>query len=206
VPPRIYPTVAEAIEIHRILIDEFGGPHGIRDRALLESAIFRPQNGHYAGVMEEAAALMESLAKNHAFIDGNKRISFVLTDIMLESNGCSLRRTADYCELQMSRPQETLSICEGYPSFHYIHDAIWCPVECNQKRFACVTALWIAPGLLCGWGQESTLREIPSLFIRKYKVERFSPKRDAAPPGPPRIHRVSFSVLRIWLRSTSSRV
>ena len=89
-PPRIYPTVAEAIEIHRILIDEFGGPHGIRDRALLESAIFRPQNGHYAGVMEEAAALMESLAKNHAFIDGNKRISFVLTDIMLESNGYSL--------------------------------------------------------------------------------------------------------------------
>jgi death on curing protein len=90
VPPRIYPTVAEAIEIHRILIDEFSGLQGIRDQALLESAIFRPQNGYYAGVIEEAAALMESLVKNHAFIDGNKRISFVLTDIMLESNGYSL--------------------------------------------------------------------------------------------------------------------
>lgn len=89
-PPRIYPTVAEGIEIHRILIDEFGGLPGIRDPALLESAIFRPQNGYYAGVIEEAAALMESLAKNHAFIDGNKRIGFVLTDIMLESNGYSL--------------------------------------------------------------------------------------------------------------------
>ena len=89
-PPRIYPTVAEAIEIQRILIDEFGGLHGIRDRSLLESAIFRAQNGHYAGVIEEAAALMESLAKNHAFIDGNNRISFVLTDIMIESNGYSL--------------------------------------------------------------------------------------------------------------------
>jgi death on curing protein len=90
VPPRIYPTVAEAIEIQRILIDEFGGLHGIRDQALLESAIFRPQNGYYAGVIEEAAASLESLAKNHAFIDGNERISFVLTDIMLESNGYSL--------------------------------------------------------------------------------------------------------------------
>ncbi|MGC2722226.1 MAG: Fic family protein, partial [Candidatus Acidiferrales bacterium] len=77
-PRRIYPTVAEAIEIQKTLIDEFGGPHGIRDVALLESAIFRPQTGYYGGLIEEAAALMESLAKNHAFIDGNKRISFVL--------------------------------------------------------------------------------------------------------------------------------
>jgi death on curing protein len=90
VPPRIYPTVAEAIEIQKTLIDEFGGFHGIRDMALLESAIFRPQNGYYNGIIEEAAALMESLAKNHAFIDGNKRISFVLTDVMLSANGISL--------------------------------------------------------------------------------------------------------------------
>ncbi len=89
-PPRIYPTVAEAIELQRILIDEFGGLHGIRDKGLLESAIFRPQNGYYGSVIEEAAALMESLANNQAFIDGNKRISFVLTDVMLESNGYSL--------------------------------------------------------------------------------------------------------------------
>jgi death on curing protein len=87
VPPRIYPTVAEAIEIQKILINEFGGLHGIRDMALLESAIFRPQTGYYASIIEEAAALMESLAKNHAFVDGNKRISFVLTDIMLTANG-----------------------------------------------------------------------------------------------------------------------
>lgn len=82
--------MAEAIEIQKILINEFGGLHGIRDLALLESAIFRPQTGYYNGIIEEAAALMESLAKNHAFIDGNKRISFVLTDIMLSANGLSL--------------------------------------------------------------------------------------------------------------------
>src|ERR1700687_6004505 len=86
-PFRIYPTVAEVIEIHRLLIEEFGGLHGIRDQALLESAIFRPQSGYYNNLFEEAAALMESLANNHAFLDGNKRISFVLTDVMLRANG-----------------------------------------------------------------------------------------------------------------------
>ena len=86
-PFRIYPTVAEAIEVHRLLIDEFGGLHGIRDQTLLESAIFRPQSGYYDGVFEEAAALMESVANNHAFLDGNKRVSFVLTDVMLRANG-----------------------------------------------------------------------------------------------------------------------
>jgi death on curing protein len=90
VPRRIYPTVAEAIEIHRFLIDEFGGLHGVRDAALLESAIFRPQTGYYGSVIKEAAALMESLVKNHAFNDGNKRIGFVLTDVMLRANGYSI--------------------------------------------------------------------------------------------------------------------
>ena len=86
-PFRIYPTVAEAIEIHQLLIEEFGGLHGIRDQALLESAIFRPQSGYYNDLFEEAAALMESLSNNQAFLDGNKRISFVLTDVMLRANG-----------------------------------------------------------------------------------------------------------------------
>ena len=84
---RLYPTVAEAIEIHRQLIDEFGGRHGLRDRGRLEAAIFRPQMGYYNDVVDEAAALMESLANNHAFIDGNKRISFALTDTFLRLNG-----------------------------------------------------------------------------------------------------------------------
>jgi death on curing protein len=90
VPRRIYPTVAEAFEIHRVLIDEFGGLHGVRDMAMLESAIFRPQTGYYGTIIEEAAALMESLMKNHSFNDGNKRIGFVLTDVMLRSNGYSI--------------------------------------------------------------------------------------------------------------------
>jgi death-on-curing protein len=86
-PPRIYPTVAETIETQRLLIDEFGGLHGVRDIGLLESAVLRPQNGYYANLVDEAAALMEPLANNHAFLDGNKRISFVMTDVMLRANG-----------------------------------------------------------------------------------------------------------------------
>jgi death on curing protein len=86
-PPRIYPTVAETIETHRLLIEEFGGLGGIRDMGLLESAVLRAQNGYYSGLIEEASALMESLVNNHPFVDGNKRVSFVMTDVMLRANG-----------------------------------------------------------------------------------------------------------------------
>jgi death on curing protein len=84
---RVFPTVAEAIEVHRLVIQEYGGLDGIRDQRMLESAVFRPQTGYYQDIFEEAAALMESLAQNQAFIDGNKRVAFVLTDSMLRANG-----------------------------------------------------------------------------------------------------------------------
>jgi len=83
----IYPTVAEAIEIHRQLIGEFGGSYDMRDQGRLEAAIFRPQTGYYNNLVDEAAALMESLANNNAFIDGNKRLSFAVTDTFLRVNG-----------------------------------------------------------------------------------------------------------------------
>ena len=84
---RIYPTVAETLETHRLVIEESGGSHGIRDPGLLESAVVRAQNGYYNDAFEEAAALMESLGNNHAFVDGNKRICFVMTDVLLRANG-----------------------------------------------------------------------------------------------------------------------
>ncbi len=82
-----YITKEEVIFIHRNLIDEFGGLHGIRDDNSLESSVMRPQSGYYNDIYEEASALMESLALNHSFIDGNKRISFFATDIFLRMNG-----------------------------------------------------------------------------------------------------------------------
>jgi death-on-curing protein len=83
----VYLTVAEVEQMHRELIDEFGGSHGLRDRAALEAAVFRPQNGYYNSLAEEAAALMESLANNHPFLDGNERIAFSAADTFLARNG-----------------------------------------------------------------------------------------------------------------------
>ena len=92
---RLYPTLAEAIEMHRQLIDQFGGAHGLLDKGRLEAALFRPQIGYYGDLAEEAAALMESLANNHAFVDGNKRIAFSLTDVFLRMNGFFLEVEAE---------------------------------------------------------------------------------------------------------------
>lgn len=91
----LYPTLSEVIELHRILIERFGGANGIRDLGLLESALMRPQTGYYKTLSLEAAALMQSLCQNHAFVDGNKRIAFAVTAIFLRMNGFRLKVDAD---------------------------------------------------------------------------------------------------------------
>ena len=80
-------TIEEVIAIHGDLIAQFGGSAGLRDMGALESALLRPQMGYYEGLLEEAAALMESLANNHPFMDGNKRVAFAVTDTFLRLNG-----------------------------------------------------------------------------------------------------------------------
>ena len=88
---RVYLTVGEVLQIHHHQIDTYGGAHGIRDAALLESAVFRPQIGYYNSIAEEAAALMESLANNHPFFDGNKRVAFAAAHTFLLVNGLDLQ-------------------------------------------------------------------------------------------------------------------
>ena len=80
----------ETLEIHRVLIERFGGPPGVRDLGLLESALFRPQTGYYADLAEMAAALFESLIMNHPFVDGNEPVAFFATDVFLRLNGYKL--------------------------------------------------------------------------------------------------------------------
>ena len=82
-----FPTVEEVVILHDSLVREFGGSMGLRDMGALESAVLRPQMGYYDGLVEEAAALMESLAMNHPFVDGNKRTAFATTDSFLRKNG-----------------------------------------------------------------------------------------------------------------------
>ena len=87
---RVYLTVAEVLAIHHRQIEAYGGIPGLRDQGLLEAAVFRPQTGYYNSLAEEAAALMESLANNHAFLDGNKRVAFDAAHTFLLVNGFTI--------------------------------------------------------------------------------------------------------------------
>ena len=89
---RDYLTVADVLGMHAVLMKRYGGPSGVRDPGALEAALFRPQTGYYTDIVAEAAALMESLAINHPFVDGNKRIAFAATDVFLRINGWRLQR------------------------------------------------------------------------------------------------------------------
>jgi len=94
----LFLTVEELLELHRRLIERFGGAGGVRDPGLLESALARPRSGYYASVSEQAAALLQSLAGNHAFVDGNERVSFAAAAVFLRMNGYALVVSADEAE------------------------------------------------------------------------------------------------------------
>jgi death-on-curing protein len=82
-----YVTMADALFFHQELIRRYGGSPGIRDAGALESALHRPQTGYYDTVIDEAAALLESLVQNHPFIDGTQRVAFAVVDVFLRING-----------------------------------------------------------------------------------------------------------------------
>lgn len=82
-----YLTIIEVLSMHKILIQKYGGANGIRDMGALEAALFRPQTGYYEDIIEEAAALWESISQNHPFIDGNKRAALAATYTFLTLNG-----------------------------------------------------------------------------------------------------------------------
>ncbi len=88
-----YLTVVEVLAMHADQLQRYGGASGVRDPGQLEAALFRPQTGYYADLIEEAAALWESLSQNHPFVDGNKRTAFAATYTFLAINGWRL--TAD---------------------------------------------------------------------------------------------------------------
>lgn len=90
--PHDHLTVADVLGMHAVLMQRHGGAPGVRDPGALEAALFRPQTGYYDDIVAEAAALMESLAINHPFIDGNKRVAFAAADVFLRINGWRLQR------------------------------------------------------------------------------------------------------------------
>ena len=102
-----YLTVADVLGLHAVLLQRYGGAPGVRDPGALEAALFRPQTGYYEDIVMEAAALLESLAINHPFVDGNKRIAFAAADVFLRINGWRLRRPPMQIHAEMIAMFET---------------------------------------------------------------------------------------------------
>lgn len=87
-----YLTTEDVLLLHHLSIERSGGSHGLRDVALLDAAVHRPQatfagEDLYPTLFQKAGALCHSLIKNHAFVDGNKRTSLLSAMTMLELNG-----------------------------------------------------------------------------------------------------------------------
>ena len=99
--------VEEIQAIQEKLIEDYGGSHGLRDAGLLDSAVARARN---KALYEEdvtigmiAASVSYGLIKNHAFIDGNKRIGLAALLAFLDANGCTLEVSGDESEAMVLR-------------------------------------------------------------------------------------------------------
>jgi death on curing protein len=90
----VWPTLAVVLAIHDEQIAEHGGTAGLRDPGLLDAALHRPL--HYLSFGDDpdlgllSAVLAHGLVSNHPFLDGNKRTSFVVTELFIELNGYQL--------------------------------------------------------------------------------------------------------------------
>ena len=106
-------------KIHKKIILETGGSYGIRDVNLLKSALeipFQTFGGEdlYPSNIEKAAKLLESIIKNHPFIDGNKRTAYVLFTLYLEFNNLNINATED------EKYEFVINIAQGKYSFEDI--------------------------------------------------------------------------------------
>jgi death-on-curing protein len=112
-------TFEEALHIHDVLIDEFGGSSGLRDTKLLKSALARPEQTFdgkdlYSSPIEKAAAILESIVVNHPFIDGNKRTGYTLFRLYL------LKAGLDIVASQDEKYDLVISIADGTKNIDHI--------------------------------------------------------------------------------------
>jgi death on curing protein len=92
--------VTEVEQLHKLLIETFGGSQGVRDREALDSALSRPFQTFdgrdlYTSVIEKAASLIESILINHPFIDGNKRTGYMLLRLYLNYHDIEISASQD---------------------------------------------------------------------------------------------------------------
>jgi death-on-curing protein len=112
-------STKEILTIHKTLIDNFGGAHGVRDIASLESALARPFQTYdnddlYKTLLDKATALIESLLINHPFVDGNKRTGYTALRLFLMQNGL------DFTASQTARYDFVIAIASGELKFEKI--------------------------------------------------------------------------------------
>jgi death on curing protein len=112
-------SLSQVDQIHKILIDQFGGSHGIRDNGTLSSALSRPYSTFdgkelYTTAIQKASALIESILINHPFVDGNKRTGYVLMRILLIEYGLDITAT------QEEKYQFVIRIASGKYNFNDI--------------------------------------------------------------------------------------
>jgi death on curing protein len=118
----VYLSVEQLLRLHRMQLQRFGGRAGLRDRGALESAAARPRmtfggEDLYPDVPAKAAALMHSLAMNHPFVDGNKRVAAISAELFLVVNGHELDAAAE------ALIEVTLALARGEVSAEAL--AIW---------------------------------------------------------------------------------
>ena len=92
----VFLATHEVLTLHIRLLERYGGAPGVRDLGAVEAAVFRPQCGYYADIIEEAAALLESLLINQPFVDGNKRVAFAACDVFLQTNGYHIHMESEW--------------------------------------------------------------------------------------------------------------
>ena len=93
-------SLFQILEMHRQIIAQSGGTLGVRDFGALESALAQPtmtfdKKELYSTLTEKTAALTFSLAMNHPFVDGNKRVAHAAMEVLLFLNGCEINATVD---------------------------------------------------------------------------------------------------------------
>jgi death-on-curing protein len=94
----IFLRKSDIILLHHVLVDEFGGAHGLRDEGALESAVVSAENRHHyeqADLPALAATYVYHLTQAHAFVDGNKRVGAGALDLFLELNEHEVEATED---------------------------------------------------------------------------------------------------------------
>jgi len=116
--------------LHLESLAEHGGSSGMRDEGLLDSALARPRNqfnyNPSAGLAQLAAAYGFGLAKNHAFVDGNKRIAFIATALFLRLNGLRLATE------RLDEIQTMLNLASGLITEE--HFAAWIRTNCGKPK------------------------------------------------------------------------